>query len=521
MGAFGLGKMIPALLQEIISLLSASQVTAILQTAMDALLRLSGAERGFVVMRTRNELEVVAARNLGREQVVGPLREFSHTLAKRAIEERRTICLVNASNEPEFRDLESVSRLKLRSVLVVPLRGTSGVLGAVYLDNRRVSGVFGEETARLAEAFASVAAIAVAKALQVQALESAQKELEKQLRRRGDFDEMIGSDPVFLAALDTAAIAARSDLAILIEGETGTGKELLAAAVHKASPRAAKPLLRMNCAAVPEPLLEDELFGHVKGAFTGAHDERSGLFAAANEGTIFLDEVPDMSPAMQSKVLRVLERGELRKVGSDKLERVDVRVIAATAKPLEEEVKAGRFRKDLYYRLKGVKVRLPPLRERKGDIPALVRRFMGECAGQGHEASPSVSPEAMRCLAAYDYPGNVRELESLVRRAVLFTVEGQIVPASLPPEVTEHARTMLADPGVGAAVPRSGEELRKALAAARADAVAKVEKAFLLLALEEAGGNVSLAARRTGVNRTQFQQMLSRHGIRRRGQPRT
>ena len=499
-----------SLLQKTIALMSEEQVSDILQTATDALLTLSGAERGFLVLVTDHGLEAMAARNIGREHVVGPIKEFSHTLARKAIEERRTICLVNASSSVDLRNLESVSRLRLRSVLVVPLRDGGAVLGAIYLDNRKASGIFDEETVQLAETFSALAAIAVAKARQLDALQQSRKELEKELRQRREFHGIIGDDPVFLEALETMALAAKSDLPILIEGETGTGKSLVALAAHRASRRAPYPFVQMNCAAIPEPLLEDELFGHVRGAFTGAQENRNGLFATANGGTVFLDEVAEMSPGMQAKLLWVLEHGELRKVGRDRLEKVDVRIIAAAVSPLEGEVAGGRFREDLYYRLKGVKVKLPPLRQKKGDIPLLVRHFVAESCRQRREIAPTVSDEAMRCLMAYDYPGNCRELESIIRRALLFLLDGQIAPASLPAEVTAGAAL---PPGVE--VPCNGGELRAAVQAARSAAAGRVEKAFLLRALLEAGGNVSRAARLTGMNRSQFHQMMSRHGIQR------
>ncbi len=500
------------LLQKTIALLSERQVGNILQSATDALLALSGAERGFLVLATDHGLEVMAARNMEREHVAGPVKEFSHTVARQAIESGQTICLVDASSDANLRDLESVSRLKLRSVLVVPLRDGDGVMGAIYLDNRKASGIFDEETVRLAETFARLAAIAVVKARQLDALQQSRIELEKELHRRGEFAGIVGEDAAFLDALNTMALAARSDLPILIEGETGTGKSLVALAAHRSSRRAPYPFVQVNCAAIPEPLLEDELFGHVRGAFTGAEENRQGLFATANDGTVFLDEVTEMSPAMQAKLLWVLEHGELRKVGSDKLDKVDVRIIAATVNPLGNEVSAGRFREDLYYRLKGVNVKLPPLRQKRQDIPLLVRHFVAENGRQQRGIPPTVSEEAMRCLAAYDYPGNCRELESIIRRAMLFLVEEQIVPASLPLEVTAGSALPL-----GVEVPRSSADLRTAVQAARSAAAARVEKAFLLRALSEAAGNVSRAARLTGMNRSQFHQMMSRHGIRRSG----
>jgi len=497
------------LLKEMLSLLAEDEVRLILERALDALIRLCGAERGFLVMRRGEALDVVSARHLDSSHVRGALHEFSHTLLRRALDEGRSLLYENAAAHAELRGIESVSRLKLLSVLVVPLKCDGVPLGAVYVENRRASRLFDEETARLAEAFAELAAAALGRARTLRALRET-VEVYEALPGRGEaFGDLVGEDPAFLEILETVATAARSDLPLLIEGETGTGKGLLARAAHRAGPRSGRPFVHINCAGLPESLLEDELFGHVKGAFSGAHAEREGLFAAADGGTLFLDEVAEMSPAMQAKLLTVVEEGVVRKVGSDRPARVDVRIVSATVRTLHREVAAGRFREDLYFRLNGVRVVLPPLRRRKGDLPALVRHFVRSASRAAGIAPPPVTDEAMRRLGAHDYPGNVRELESIIRRSLLFLEDGRIGAASLPAELGGEAPS-----GVSGGPPRTGRELKEALAAARAEAASAIEREFLEWALREADGNVSEAARRTGMNRSQLQQMLARHGLR-------
>lgn len=228
-------------------------------------------------------------------------------------------------------------------------------------------------------------------------------------------------------------VVAPSRASVLIIGETGSGKELVARALHRLSPRADGPYIRVNCGALSESLLESELFGHVKGAFTGAIDNKTGRFEAAHGGTIFLDEIPSMSPKLQVKLLRVLQEREFERVGESRTIRVDARVIAATNLPLEEEVASGRFRDDLYYRLNVVPIRLPPLRERRDDIPALARYFLERYSEENRRDPPELNPEILRMLQEHDWPGNVRELENYIERAVVLSNNGPLTVEVLPP----------------------------------------------------------------------------------------
>lgn len=258
------------------------------------------------------------------------------------------------------------------------------------------------------------------------------RELRQQVEARQDTGEMLTRNRVMLERLDLAARVADSTITVLIEGESGTGKELVAQYIHRKSARADKPFVRVNCAAIPEQLLESELFGHVKGSFTGALRDRQGRFEMANEGTIFLDEIGEFSPAIQAKLLRVLQSKDFERIGENVVRTVDVRVIAATNRNLDEALKEGIFREDLFYRLNGLRIKLPPLRERPEDIPLLVQHFVLKSS----KGSPTeVSPDADRLLRQYRWSGNVRELENVIERAVLLATGGVITPEYLPEEI--------------------------------------------------------------------------------------
>jgi len=497
-----------ALLREVTLVLSGSGVHRVLELVMDSVVRLSGAQRGFLLLaRPDGSQEVAAARNTKRATVNDAATEVSRRVIETVLSTGRTLRLEDALHTRPFDLAESVARLKLLSVLCVPIQLDGRTLGALYLENRTASGVFTEESERLIGDFAGRIAAAVAQAESFDQLRRERERLEAQLAREYEFEGIVGRSREFRRLLDLIARAAESDIPILIEGESGTGKELVARAVHQRSPRRERPFVAVNCAALPQALLESELFGHTRGAFTGAARDRRGLFASADHGTLFLDEVGEMPAELQAKLLRVLQSGEYRAVGSDRPAMADVRIVAATQRRLEEEVKAGRFREDLYFRLKGVCVTVPPLRARKEDIPALIARFLE----QFHPAGPlTLSDEARACLLTYDYPGNVRELESIIRRAVLFAEAGTIPLSALPPEVADRGGEILRLP---VHVPTTAAELLCARKQATAEAARQVERAFLLRALEAAGGRPTEAARLAGMNRTQFQRLMARHDL--------
>src|SRR5918998_2838651 len=292
--------------------------------------------------------------------------------------------------------------------------------------------------------------LVVRKAIERERLQREVAQLRDELTAiRGDgvAEGIVGEGEALRSVLDLARKVARHPSTVLISGESGTGKELVARLVHRASPRAAAPFVAVNCGAIPEALLESELFGHAKGAFTGATAERLGLFEEADGGTLFLDEIGELPAALQVKLLRALQEGEVRRVGDNQPRTVDVRVVAATSRDLEAETAAGRFRSDLYYRINVVHLHLPPLRERREDIPDLVRHFLDAYNRRFGLAVRRVSPEAMRMLMDYPWPGNVRELENVVERALVLADGPEVVAEHLHPAL----RTTAAPPTLPAA----------------------------------------------------------------------
>jgi len=297
--------------------------------------------------------------------------------------------------------------------------------------------------------------------------------------------------------LDVYKLVARvapSTATVLVVGESGTGKELVARAIHNRSPRATKPFVPVNCTALSESLLESELFGHARGAFTGAIAAKRGLFETANGGTLFLDEIGDMGPKMQAQILRVLQDGEMRPVGGTDTIRVDVRLVCATNRDLEAEVKATRFREDLYFRINVVTVRMPPLRDRAGDIPILVRHFINKIARREGRALASVSPEALEVLCRHGWPGNVRELENAMERAVAVAKGNVVLPSDLPAEV--YGGASIAPASIIDDRPTLGE----------------LERRYIALVLAECGGNKKRAAEKLGIDRRTLYRAIERSG---------
>ena len=308
---------------------------------------------------------------------------------------------------------------------------------------------------------------------------------------------IIGDSPPVQELLAMVAQVAPTEATVLIHGESGTGKELVAEALHRNSARHNQPFIKVNCAALAESLLESELFGHEKGSFTGAERQRDGKFVQADSGTLFLDEIGETSPAMQVKLLRVLQEQELQRVGGEQTIRVDVRVLTATNRDLEEEVRRGAFREDLYYRLNVVLLEVPPLRARKGDIPLLVRHFVEKFAAKNRRTVDGITPQCLQLLASYPWPGNVRELENAIERGIILMQGTYLTEKSLPLAVQRF--------GEATTVPPAPAEESESLSSA--------EKRVILQTLEESGGNKSEASRRLGITRKTLNSKLNRYGI--------
>jgi DNA-binding NtrC family response regulator len=351
---------------------------------------------------------------------------------------------------------------------------------------------------------------AVAKAAERKALFDRNRQLESQLRERegGAPAGIVGNSAPIREVARMIDAVAYSSTTVLVTGESGTGKELVARALHAKSPRRSHPFVALNCGALTETLLESELFGHVKGAFTGAQRDQRGLFDAADGGTIFLDEIGDIPMATQVRLLRVLQEGELKRVGSADSVRVDVRVIAATHRDLPKLVKAGKFREDLFYRLNVINVPLPSLRERVEDIPLLAHHFLRRYAERLQKKVRTLSPEAIELLCGYRWPGNVRELENAIERAVVLCRGDAVTPVDLPPAVTGRTAPLVREASSG------GDEsawLSVSYAAAKEQALRRFEKSYVDALMRACDSNISAAARKAGMDRSNFKRVLRKY----------
>ena len=336
----------------------------------------------------------------------------------------------------------------------------------------------------------------VRRAAETRQLKVENKTLKQEIRRRdrSRSAKPLGMSKAFAEVLKLAEMVAPTDSTVLISGESGTGKEVIARYIHELSARSEAPFYSINCGALPESLLESELFGHVKGSFTGAVKDHEGLFVAASGGSFLLDEIGETTPATQVKLLRVLQEREVIPVGATEPVRVDARIIAATNRDLEEEMRAGRFRSDLFYRLNVIAIHLPPLRSRKDDIPVLAEAFLKRIAGERQAEKKSIGAEAMEAITAYDWPGNVRELENALERAATLTKAGEISVASLPARVTERR-----------AAPLVSER------AAANPALEVIERAYIMYVLQAEGGNKTRAAEILGIDPSTLYRKLGRY----------
>ncbi len=496
----------------------------LLETILDTLLDLTGATRGFILIKgTGGDLRVKAARNIDSAGLPGGKGDFSSSIVKEVMETGRPLITVDAASDMRFDALRSVHDLALKSVLCVPLSLRGEVAGAVYVDNPYSSAMFGGEDVELVMDFSDQASIALTNArLMVEnrrrelSIERLNRKLEKALRRqqielRGlretidrslpatgggarRYQEIVGESEPLTRLFRMLDRISDSDLPVVVTGESGTGKELVARAIHFNGPRRRGPFVSESCAAIPDTLLESVLFGHVKGAFTGADKDRPGLFEVASSGTLFLDEIAAMSQSMQTKLLRALQEGVIRPLGGSAEKKVDVRIIAAVNRDLETLVREGGFREDLFYRLNVVSVTLPPLRERSGDIPALVAHFLAKHA-QGR--SVRVTSGAMSRLMAHRWPGNVRELENEIMRALVLGGD----------EIDEQVVL----PGKDLDEPAGSTETGGSLM--MHEHVDMLERSLIRRALSRVGGNQSAAARLLGISRFGLIKKMKRLGI--------
>lgn len=446
---------------------------------LDLIFDVAPAERGAILLDGTNgrEFNSMFARNRdpGNERPV----RVSRTIAHRVLEQGLAVLGSDVPGSNNLGAVESLIALQVRSLLCVPLTVFQRTIGCIYLDTISIADRFNEDHLQLVTAIAGISAVALENARRLQWLEHENQRLMTEITLDRT---LIGESARMKEVFQFLARVAPTDATVLIGGESGTGKELAARAIHRKSPRATKPFVAINCAAIPENLLESELFGFEKGAFTGAVAQKKGRLEVADGGVLFLDEVGELAPSLQVKLLRVLQEREFERVGGNRPIHVDIRLIAATNRDLEEAARKGEFRQDLYFRLNVVSVTMPPLREHKEDIPTLVSFLVEkQCKKCGAKPKP-LSREALACLVNYDWPGNVRELENAIERALVLGSSEDILPEDLPENLLER------DPAPG-----EGEAKYHA-------AVKDLKKRLIQNALEEAGGSCTEAAKALGVH---------------------
>ncbi len=415
---------------------------------------------------------------------------YSTTVVHRAATEKVGVmsCL---SEDERFKDARSVATGQITSAICVPLMVGEEVLGALYLDRLGESEPFTSDDLELATAAGLQCSMALLNIKRLAELRQSRDRLEAELTGPSGF---VGEAKALGPVYDFIPRVAPTDAGVIIFGESGTGKELVARAIHKASPRVDRPFVIVNCAALAENLAEAELFGHERGAFTGADKSRPGRFLAADRGTIFLDEVGELSEPIQAKLLRVLEEGEITPVGEAGVRTIDVRVVAATNRDLAEEVEAGRFRRDLYYRLNILAVKLPPLRERGEDVKLLINHFVRFFGERCSRPNLQVNPEVMDLCLSYPWPGNVRELRNAVERMVILAQGDEICVADLPPEIG-GTQTIRVPGGAGGLRP-----------------LAEVEREHVLAVLEQVNGNKKRCAEVLQIDRSTLYAKLKQYG---------
>lgn len=405
-------------------------------------------QRGFfMIVNDYGELEFRHGRNMDNETVNITHGEISLGIAKEVARRGEAMLIEEALDDDRFRSYKSVLDLRLRSILCAPIKREGKVLGVVYVDHNSISRHFTKEDLNFLKAIAERIAVPLAHSKRLDDAERKLREAQVQLQASQNalqtkyrYENIIGRSKPMVSVLQLLDRVVDTHHSIVIHGESGTGKELVARAIHYNGPRKDRPFIAENCAALADTLMEAELFGHVKGAFTGADRDSKGLFELANGGTLFLDEIGDMSEPMQKKLLRVLQEGEIRPVGGKRAINVDVRIISASNKDLRELVATGLFREDLYYRLNVIKVDLPPLRDRKDDIPFLVDHFLAKIVGDKQHGM-KIERDVLKVLTEYDWPGNIRELENEINRLLAMT-DGKIRVEDLSPKVIEQAKTV-------------------------------------------------------------------------------
>ena len=427
-------------------------------------------------------------RQAGQPQLV----RVSRTIARQVMKDNVAILGVDVAASGALREVESLAASEVRSLLCVPLTVFQRVIGCIYLDSTNATNRFQEDHLQLVAAIAGISAVALDNARRLQWLEQENQRLTTEVRQE---QSLVGEGARIKEIFQFLARVAPTESTVLIEGESGTGKELAAKALHRNSHRANKPFVAINCAAIPETLLESDLFGHERGAFTGAAVQKKGRLEVADGGVVFLDEIGELAPALQVKLLRVLQEREFERVGGTHTIKVDIRLIAATNRDLNDAVRTGQFRQDLYYRLAVVRLTMPPLRERREDIPMLTRHFVQKYAKRSKVKPKPVSREAMAALVNYEWPGNVRELENAIERALVMGSDDMLRLEDLPESLLEQ---------------ESPAEMHEGKYHA---SVKELKKQLIIDAVEQTRGNYVEAAAILGVHPNYLHRLIRNLGL--------
>ena len=474
-------------------------VKALLDRTLGNLLTVYAAERVLVAMKNETPkgfaIDAVRHHNVEADDA----EELSRGIIRRVIETNEPVLSIDAQTDDRLNQYQSVVDYHIRSVLCVPVfHLNEGVMGALYVDHRGISNAFSEEDRIFLQAFANLVGVALVNARMYEQLEEKAQYLQQEVERRYQLGDLFGQSDAMQAIYYLIERAAKSDFPVLLQGETGTGKGLAARAIHYNSTRKDQRFLSQNCATLSPELLQSELFGHKKGAFTGATEDHKGIFEAANGGTVFLDEIADAPPQLQRSLLQVLQEGEIRRVGETEDRAVDVRIIAATNRDLKKEVEKGFFREDLYYRLHVIQIDMPPLREHIEDVPLLAEHSLTRAKEDANKSVGGLTVGAIRALTNYNWPGNVRELENEIRRAVaLAEEEGDITPD-------------LFSESVGHTVSGASVEYQGRLQ----DHVQEYERRLIRAALEKCEGNITHTARELRMTRVGLHKKINRLGLR-------
>ena len=414
-------------------LLLGMAVPEIFKTLLDAVIDLCGASKGFLIHLEGGKIHIPAARNIDRVDVGKDPGQVSDSVVAQVIKERKPLIVADALNDTVLGQSRSVVDLKLSSVMCVPLMARDTLIGILYLGNEGLLRLFTKSDLELLKIFAAQAGLILHNALLMDDLRLENEDLAREVAAgKGVGGSMLGNHDRMLTVFRTIERVAPTDISVLITGDTGTGKELVAREIHARSNRRDGPFVSINCGAIPENLLESELFGHKKGAFTGAISDKQGKFEDANGGSLFLDEIGEMPMNLQVKLLRVLQEREIERVGEGRARAVDIRVLSATNKTLEEEIREGRFREDLFYRLNEILVDLPPLRDRGDDITMIAQHLQKRFAKLYPDSrARGFTPEALEAMRHYVWPGNVRQMENRIKKALVLSDGPLLTPADL------------------------------------------------------------------------------------------